>query len=75
VTSSQIVVGANSGLGGTSTATCPADKILLGGGAEIVSGGGSVNVTKPSVAGVGGSWTAQGSLVTTVVRAYAVCTT
>jgi len=48
---------------------------LLGGGAEIVSGGGSVNVTKPSTAGAGGSWTAQGSLLTTVIRAYAVCTT
>jgi hypothetical protein len=75
VTSSQIVVGADSSAGGTSTGTCPAGKILLGGGGEIVSGGGSLNVTKPSSAGAGGSWTAQGSLVTTVVRAYAVCTT
>jgi hypothetical protein len=74
VTSSQIVTGANSAAGGTSTATCPGGTILLGGGGEIVSGGGSLNVTKPASAGVGGSWTAQGSLITTVVRAYAVCT-
>jgi hypothetical protein len=48
--------------------------VLLGGGAEVVSGGGTLSYNKPSAAGAGGSWVAHGSVGATIVRAYAVCT-
>ena len=69
-----MITGANSTGGGISTATCPSGKVLLGGGAEFVSGGGNLLYSKPQAAGVAGSWIAQGSAGSSVVRAYAVCT-
>jgi hypothetical protein len=49
--------------------------VLLGGGAEIVSGNGAFTYNKPSTAGPGGSWVTHGSIGATIVRAYAICTT
>jgi hypothetical protein len=72
--SSQIITGAASALGGTSTATCPAGTVLLGGGADATPITQSLVVSKPQTAGVGGSWIAQGTAAA-IVHAYAVCTT
>jgi hypothetical protein len=49
--------------------------VLLGGGAEIVSGNGNFVYSKPNAAGAGGSWVTHGSIGATIVRAYALCTT
>jgi hypothetical protein len=74
--SSQIVKGENSSEGGTSTATCPKETILLGGGGSITNfaEGYSFIRLEPVDGGDGGSFVAEGSAKATV-QAFAICTT
>jgi hypothetical protein len=68
---------------GPATATCPAGKVLLGGGATIshsANNRGAIENSNASTAGVGGTWSVT-ALVTSggngnfSITAYAICTT
>jgi hypothetical protein len=70
-------------LTGLSTATCPAGKVLLGGGAIMTTAGtgvGAVHTSRPQNGTSTTAWEARGVVVAEIgnnhvsVTAYAVCT-
>jgi hypothetical protein len=65
----------------SATATCPAGKVLLGGGAKVTSGQPERAVVQQSYPSAANTWTAVGLVITSMnsgntmsVQAFVVCT-